>query len=308
MTGLLVVGEGMVEFKQSENGQLMQKFAGDTLNAGIYAKRWSPNTQVGYFSALGSDMFSDKMREYLASENISADAVYQTDSANIGIYAIQTDEHGERSFTYWRKDSAATQMVDLLLAAGGADQLPAADIIFFSGISLAILSDENKGRLLDILAQAKANGSKIAFDPNYRPRMWRDQSHAIEWIEKAYKLSDIALPGLDEHQDLFEQQTVEAVKNYMLQLGVSEFVIKAGKQGVYGYTAEHSACHVPFNPAPKQLDSTAAGDSFAGTYLVSRVNGQSVLSAIENADKVAREVVQHPGAIMDIELYNKAFK
>ena len=66
--------------------------------------------------------------------------------------------------------------------------------------------------------------------------------------------------------------------------------------------------HVPFNPTPTQVDSTAAGDSFAGTYLISRVNGNSVLQAIENADKVAREVVQHPGAIMNIELYNKAFK
>ncbi|WP_016955796.1 sugar kinase [Catenovulum agarivorans] len=308
MKGLLVVGEGMVEFKYSDAGELVQKFAGDTLNAGIYAKRWAPSTEVNYYTALGNDVFSGKMREYLALEQLGTQAVLATDSANIGIYAIQTDDSGERSFTYWRKDSAATQMVDLLLAAGGAAQLPDADIIFFSGISLAILSDDNKTKLLEILQQAQAKGSKIAFDPNYRPRMWRDQQHAIAWIEKAYQLADIALPGLDEHQDLFAQNSVEAVQQYMLAQGVSEFVIKAGKLGVYGFATEQSDCHVPFNPAPIQVDSTAAGDSFAGTYLMSRINGDSVNNAIINADKVAREVVQHPGAIMDIALYKQALK
>ncbi|WP_016953862.1 sugar kinase [Catenovulum agarivorans] len=308
MNRLLVVGEGMVEFKYAADGNLIQKFAGDTLNAGIYAKRWSPATDVSYFSALGSDIFSQKMRDYLAHEQITTQAVLQSSNANIGIYAIQTDENGERSFTYWRKESAATQMVDLLLASGGAAQLPTADIVFFSGISLAILTDANKSKLLEILQQVQAQGCKIAFDPNYRPRMWRDQQHAMEWIEKAYQLADIALPGLDEHQDLFSHNTVDAVKNYLLQLGTNEFVIKAGIQGVYGYSAAEDDCHVPFNPAPNQLDSTAAGDSFAGTYLVSRIIGNSVLQAINNADSVAREVVQHPGAIMDAHLYQQAFK
>ena len=307
MSGLLVVGEGMVEFKYAANGELVQKFAGDTLNAGIYAKRWAPATAVNYFTALGSDIFSKKMRDYLVQEQLGTQAVLTTNTANIGIYAIQTDEQGEGSFTYWRKDSAATQMVDLLEAAGGATKLPNADIIFFSGISLAILSEQNKVKLLDILKQVQASGCKVAFDPNYRPRMWRDKQHAIEWIEQAYQLADIALPGLDEHQDLFAQQTVEAVQTYMQEQGVAEFVIKAGKQGVYGYADKQDSCHIQFNPAAKQIDSTAAGDSFAGTYLMSRINGDSVLTAIKNADKVAREVVQHPGAIMDIEVYNQMF-
>ncbi|WAJ72298.1 sugar kinase [Catenovulum adriaticum] len=307
MSSLLALGEGMVELKLNSEQQLIHKYAGDTLNAAIYAKRWQPEIDVHFYSAVGQDMFSVQMLDYLKSENLATDSVLTTEQANIGIYAIQTDDTGERSFTYWRSASAATQMVKLLVAQGGADTLPQADCVFFSGISLAILSDEDKAGLFDVLEKLKAKGSKIAFDPNYRAKMWRNQAHAIEWIVKAYQVSDIVLPGLDEHEELFEHNSVEDVQSFMQQNGVYEYVIKAGKDGVYGFSGDES-CHVPFNPAPKQVDSTAAGDSFAGTYLISRVAKNSQVDAIKNADSVAREVVQHPGAIMDNEIYQQTFK
>ncbi len=307
MSSLLALGEGMVELKLNSEQQLIHKYAGDTLNTAIYAKRWLPEVEVFYYSAVGEDMFSMQMLDYLKSEQLNTQTILSSKEANIGIYAIQTDDTGERSFTYWRNASAATQMIKLLQAAGGVDTLPDVDCIFFSGISLAILSEEDKANLLSLLKNKREKGCKIAFDPNYRPRMWKNEDHAKEWIVKAYQASDIVLPGLDEHQDLFGHQTVEDVKNFMLEQGVSEFVIKAGKDGVYGFDGDNT-CHVEFNPAPKQIDSTAAGDSFAGTYMASRVAKQTQLDSIKNADSVAREVVQHPGAIMDMEIYQNTFK
>ncbi|WP_017446559.1 sugar kinase [Gayadomonas joobiniege] len=305
MGSILALGEGMVELKMND-GKLEHKFAGDTLNAAIYAKRWAPELDIYFYSAVGSDLFSEQMLAYLGTEDIGTDAMLTTDLANIGIYAIQTDETGERSFTYWRKDSAATRMVELLTSAGGTDKLPKADCIFLSGISLGILSDENKKTLFEMLTKLKSAGAKIAFDPNFRPRMWRNTEHAVEWIVKAYQLADIALPGLDEHEDIFGHKTVEDVRDFMQSHQVNEFVIKAGKAGVYAFSGQEE-CHIPFNPAPKQVDSTAAGDSFAGTYLASRVAGSSLVNSIKNADSVAREVVQHSGAIIDKQLYQQTF-
>lgn len=307
MVNLLALGEGMLELKFDQQGRLINKFAGDTLNAAIYAKRWSNKLTVQFFSAIGQDTFSNHMVDYLTSENINTKSLLRSLNNNIGIYAIETDEHGERSFNYWRKDSAATQMMKMLKVTGGAEALPASEIIFFSGISLAILSDEDKEYLFDVIQTMKQNGSKIAFDPNYRAKMWRDEEHAIEWFTKAFKISDIVLPGLDEQQDLFNQASVKDVKSFMFDLGVNEVIIKAGKEGVYGFNADGDNCHIAFNPAPQQIDSTAAGDSFAGTYLSSRLSGDSIEQAIINADSVAREVVQHRGAIIDEEIYNQIF-
>ncbi|KMT63826.1 sugar kinase [Catenovulum maritimum] len=307
MGSLLALGEGMVELKLDETGQLIQKFAGDTLNAAIYAKRWAPSLDVYFYSALGKDMFSEQMHHYLESESLKTDCILTSPDANIGIYAIQTDDTGERSFTYWRKESAATQMIQLLQDDGGSKRLVQADCVFFSGISLAILSESDKEQLLTVLAELKEQGCKIAFDPNYRARMWRDEAHAKEWMSKAYLLADIVLPGLDEHEDLFGHTSIQDVVDFMQQHEVAEYVIKAGKDGVYAYNQETN-CHIEFNPAPTQVDSTAAGDSFAGTYLASRVSGETLLVSIQNADKVAREVVQHRGAIVDSKIFNAKFK
>lgn len=307
MVNLLALGEGMLELKFDQQGQLVHKFAGDTLNAAIYAKRWSDKLTVQFYSAIGQDAFSHQMIQYLGSENINTDSLLISSTNNIGIYAIETDERGERSFNYWRKDSAATQMLKMLKELGGVSALPASEIIFFSGISLAILSDEDKAYLFDVIEGMRKKGSKIAFDPNYRAKMWRDEQHAIEWFTKAFEISDIVLPGLDEQQDLYHQQTVEDVKSFMFNLGVKELIIKAGKEGVYGFSCDES-CHVPFNPAPQQIDSTAAGDSFAGTFLSSRLFGDSIKQSIINADSVAREVVQYRGAIIDEGIYQELFK
>ncbi|MEI8619186.1 hypothetical protein P4S63_25420 [Pseudoalteromonas sp. B193] len=54
--------------------------------------------------------------------------------------------------------------------------LGANDWVFLVSISLAILDDESKQALLDLLASLKRQGCTIAFDPNYRARMWQSKS------------------------------------------------------------------------------------------------------------------------------------
>lgn len=306
MKSLITIGEGMAELRMGDNGELVHSFAGDTVNAAIYAKRFAPAVDVTFLSAVGEDFLSDGLFELLKKESVRTDDIVRTDIANIGIYAIQTDEHGERSFRYWRKGSAASQMMSLIGDAE-LEALPADSLIFFSGISLAILSDEDKEKLLEALAKLKANGATLAFDPNYRPALWRDEEHASTWFAKGYAIADIALPGLDEHEDLFGQKTTQDVLDYMSQFSLSELVIKCGKEGVFSYDMQGGEWHQPFNPAPKQIDSTSAGDSFAGTYFASRIKGCSIAESVANADAVARLVVQHKGAIIDVDAYNAEF-
>ena len=47
------------------------------------------------------------------------------------------------------------------------------------------------------------HGSLIAFDPNYRPRLWRDAEAARAAIAEALAVTDIALPTFPDEQTLF---------------------------------------------------------------------------------------------------------
>ena len=64
-----------------------------------------------------------------------------------GLYAIQTDAVGERSFTYWRGQSAAR---DLLRLPGSAEALARAEtasLLYLSGITLSLFDAADRDRL-----------------------------------------------------------------------------------------------------------------------------------------------------------------
>lgn len=294
---MLIIGECMLELRTDSDNRLVKSYAGDTYNSAVYAKRYFPEADIFYLTAVGKDSFSDEMLNVWAEEGVNSSYVQTSETKQIGIYSISTDEHGERSFSYWREGSAATELMQILDTNKLAkDKF---DLVYFSGITLAVYSDEDKQKLIDFIQLLRSNGAKVAFDPNYRPRMWNGNEHAIEWLEKAYACSDIVLPGLEDHEDLLGQNTRDAVQGYVGNFSVTEQVIKCGAEGVYTYDGDNNEFHLPFTPAKQQIDSTAAGDSFAGTYLAARLKGEDIQSAMAAAAGVASIVVQHRGAIVD---------
>jgi len=50
------------------------------------------------------------------------------------------------------------------------------------------------------------------------------------------------------------------------------------------------------------VDTTAAGDSFAGAYLAARLTGARAADAASAGARLAARVIQHPGAIIAPEL------
>jgi 2-dehydro-3-deoxygluconokinase len=300
----IAIGECMVELSFSAQNKLQHSFAGDTYNSLVYAKRWHNELDCYFLTGIGQDSFSTLMSKHWQQHGISDEFALTSGAHNVGIYAIKNDTNGERHFDYWRKGSAATQLMSLIEQSGSESHWPHFDLVYFSGISLGILSDDDKARFIKLVTRLKAKGSKIAFDPNYRPKMWVNKDHAIHWLEAAYSVSDIVLPGTEDHQDLLGHTSVTEIVDYCNKYDVDELIIKAGKQGMFAFDAGQAVCHVPFTPADKQLDTTAAGDSFAGVYLACRMANTPIKSSIEQASAAAGLVVQHQGAIVEHTIFD----
>ena len=300
---LLVIGECMMELS-GVGDSYRRAFAGDTYNCAVYAKRCHEDIDVQILTVIGSDPVSAAMVAQWDRDRIGHSLVLTSGTAHPGIYAIATDEYGERSFTYWRKDSAATELMSLL----GEDTCRGMErfgCLFFSGITLAILPDEDKAAFLALVAALKGQGKTIAFDPNYRAALWRDTGHARRWLTKAYQLTDIALPGLADHDEIFGHRSSDDVRTFLQDLRIDEIVLKADAAGLFGFLRDQAPVHLTTTPERNPRDTTGAGDSFAGTYLAERIVGASVADAIRSANKVASLVVQHPGAIVDPALYRE---
>lgn len=238
---LLVIGECMMELSGAGNSY-DRAFAGDAYNSALYAKRRHDDIDVQILTAVGTDPISEAMVTQWDRDRIGHRLVMTSESAHPGIYTISTDD-GERSFTYWRKDSAATELMSLM-SEDVYRETAQFNYIFFTGITLAILSDEDKAAFLALIAALKEKGKTIAFDPNYRAVLWQDAKHATHWITKAYQLADIALPGLADHREIFNHQGIEDVRTFLQDFQIKEIILKADKAGIFGYLQDQDPVHL----------------------------------------------------------------
>lgn len=65
------------------------------------------------------------------------------------------------------------------------DAVNTSDLVYLSGISIAVLDQAGRNRLWQALAHRGANGLQVAFDSNYRPKLWdtHDLAHVQSPID-----------------------------------------------------------------------------------------------------------------------------
>lgn len=283
------IGEAMVEISVfGDNTQI--GFAGDTLNTAIYMRRnISAVHQISFVTVLGNDPLSAKMLDFMRAEGVSTNYVKLDPERLPGLYAIHTADDGERSFSYWREHSAARTLFE-----EGFDDLNDFDVIYLSGITLAILSEKVRSDLLDWLS----NWSGVfVFDSNYRPKLWASKTLAKASIERAWRVCDIGLPSVDDEIALFEDETDTEVLERLSQLGIRRGALKRGAGGPISLS-DRTMNGPIFPVAPSVIDTTAAGDSFNGAYLAAVLSGVSESKALLAGHLCAIEVIGYRGAII----------
>ncbi len=299
---LAAIGECMVEATLDRAGPFAGPaklgFGGDTLNTAVYARRClSRAAQVAYVSALGDDVFSDSMLAAWQDEGLETDLVYRLAGRRPGFYAIATDEAGERRFYYWRREAAARSLLEEGRDDDLAARLQGCDLLYLSGITLAILGNRGRDRLLALLQGLRGAGTRVAFDGNHRPALWPEPAAAQAAYEAIGRLTDIALPTFDDEAALHGDESVHATAARWLDLGAGEVVVKRGAAGCVVFASEDRV-EVPGRPVETVVDTTAAGDSFNGAYLAARLLGETPAQAATRGCALAAEVIQHQGAII----------
>jgi 2-dehydro-3-deoxygluconokinase len=290
------IGECMVELTLPRGRRAARVgFAGDTFNTAVYLKRSAPELDVAYVTALGTDALSARMLAFFADEGLDTSLVERRADSVPGLYAIDVDAAGERSFTYWR-DSSAARTLFLPPAHVTPDRLAGFDLLYLSGITLAILTPEARRHLDAFLPTFRARGGQVAFDSNYRPRLWPDPADARREIGALWRLTDVGLPSLDDEMALWGDRDAEAVLARLAAGGVRRGALKRGAAGPLPIGP--SAALPPFPPAPRVVDTTAAGDSFNGAYLAALARGATDADCLAAGHAMASEVIGHPGAII----------
>jgi 2-dehydro-3-deoxygluconokinase len=296
MTRIVAIGECMVELAPAgPAGVYSMGFAGDTMNTAWYLSRLlGDKARVDYLSAVGSDTLSGQMVDFLAGSGIGTAHVARASDRTVGLYMIQLQD-GERSFSYWRGQSAARTLArdaDALDAA-----LDGADIAYASGITLAILPEEDRARLLAALARVRQAGGIVVFDPNLRPRLWDSPAQMTAAISEAAAISDICLPSFEDEAQWFHDADPAATADRYARLGVRTVVVKNGPGRILALENGAVSLHEA-TPVARIVDTTAAGDAFNAGYLAARTQDQPLTGAIRAAADLAARVVGARGALV----------
>jgi len=214
-----------------------------------------------------------------------------------GLYVITTDAGGERAFHYWRREAAVRRLASVSGSAGLRQRLAGVDLVYLSGITLAILTPRDRETLLQLLVELRAEGVRLGFDTNYRPALWRRPGEARRVFNEVGSRSDFVLPSAGDERALFGDRDARASAERWLEAGAGEVAVKDGAQPCW-FGDEREVTSLPVVNVERVVDTTAAGDAFNGAYLAARLTGAPIDTAVRRGHALARVVVQHRGALV----------
>ena len=283
----------MVELRRAHQRGWDLGYGGDMLNMAVHIARLG--CECAFLTAIGTDSFSSRALETWESEGVDCTMIVRNAQRGIGLYAIDTDAAGERSFTYWRGQSAARSLFADPLPAQTRARVRESDALVFSLISLAILPDEGRQGLLDLAGEVADHGGIVAFDGNYRPALWEDAATAARWRDAAIDVATLGLPTLDDEIALEGDASVQDVARTWG--GASETVIKLGAEGCQLADGRHVKPPAILDP----VDTSGAGDAFGAAYIAARSAGSEPAAAARAGHRLAGWVVMRRGAAPSVD-------
>lgn len=295
----LSIGECMLELSPLGADDYRMGFAGDTFNTAWYARRLLPEDwTVAYGTCLGDDAVSGRMRTFMEGAGIETATIRQVPGRTVGLYMIQL-QAGERSFAYWRGESAARCLADDPAWLDGI--LDRAGAILFSGITLAILSPEGRERFCKALSAARKAGKLVAFDPNHRPRLWDGPEDMRTGLMRGAAVADIVLPSFDEEAALFGDSGPAATIARYANAGARLVAVKNGPGPLHVWDRDGFAHAFAPPPVAEVVDTTAAGDSFNAGFLAAHLQGAPLAEAVERGMILSARVVGAKGALVNTD-------
>ena len=218
-------------------------------------------------SRLGDDEIGRQILAYINGIPLPSDCLTVQTGASTGYCLTILDASGERTFLTYAGIEKTFASEAIAPAMQGAP-----DFVYVTGYYL--LRQDTAARVLHSLRQMQQTGCPILFDPG--PLVGEI---APQQLEEMIRLASVMTPNQHEMQTIQARLGLvgDAIAS-LLQMSVQQLVLKNGAQGSIVYTKD-GQINVPSLPV-SALDSTGAGDSFAGGLIASLLQGKGIADAV----------------------------
>lgn len=270
---VLVIGEMLVEIMADSIGEgflEVQRFTGPYPSGApaIFIDQVARNgVGCSIVSAVGDDQFGRLLLDRLRASGVDVSSVKTVPMLATGSAFVRYRADGERDFIFNIVGSACSAIAD---DAGSRAAIERATHVHVMGSSL--FSPVVARLTLEAIAQVKARGGTVSFDPNSRKEMLAIPGMR-ESLEQVMAATDLFLPSGAELTLLTERSDEAGAVAELLARGVRAIVIKRGAEGA---TYHDRAGSLAVAPVPvTEVDPTGAGDSFGGTFVATWLGGAS---------------------------------
>lgn len=289
---VLTLGETMVLFDGVEGEGLVPgerfrlRVAGAESNFAIALRRLG--LDVTWVSRLGRDALGDLIEATLAAESLDLTHV-RRDDAPTGIF-VKWHEAGSSRVLYRRAGSAASRLEPGDVPDGVVER---AGLTHLTGITMA-LSGSARRTVVETARRARAAGTAVIFDPNYRPALWESPSAAGDAMRQVLPFVDWVLCGLEEGCAIFGAPTAAGLRAILLDAGAGDLAVRVGERGSVVWAGEESLL-VPPRRLERVVDEIGAGDGFAAGFAFGLLHGLAPPGCARAGNIVAARALRGTG-------------
>ncbi len=263
--------------------QIRLSTGGDAMNESSVLARLGD--RVSLLTLLGNDdmgaFLEGKCRE------LGIDLTHSVRRAGVptSINGVLVDEQGERRFVTMKNSTLRRLAPEHVLPA--VETLTGKELVSFA--SLFVSPCFGPRELETLFSRIKEKGCVLCAD------MTRCKNgESAEDLRGALQYVDYLLPNLEEAALLTGEKTPEAAASRLLACGAGNVILKLGREGGY-YAGREGRFRFPAYPHSQTLDTTGAGDTFAGSFLHGLAQELPLDACLRFASAAASICVEHAG-------------
>lgn len=264
MFDILTIGEMLIDLTQtgiSDAGiPVYTAFPGGApANVAVAAAKLGAKT--AFVGKVGSDAFGRLLVDTVKSNGVSADGMIVSEKANTTLAVVSLQENGERSFAFYRKGFADTQLSEDEISP---DLLSNTRFLHFGSVSMT--EEPSRTATFNSALRAKNMGATITYDPNYRASLWDSVDDALYQMKMPLSIVDILKISDEELPLLTGTDDPEAGTNQLTEkYGIGLVLLTLGAKGAYYRFGDRTGlCE---GVKVKVADTNGAGDTFFGAFL-----------------------------------------
>ena len=262
MNKLLSLGELLIDMlpQDSKNSAYLPIPGGAPANVAVgYAKLGG---KAAFCGGMGDDYFAKQLTNALEQYNVDTEYLFTIEGAQTAMVIVSLDESGERSFNFYRHQTA-----DLLLTNEHLKRINWDKLSTLHFCSNTLTNTAIAKTTVCALKQAKNNQKIVSFDVNLRYSLWQNSNDIEQNVHACYAYCDIVKLSRDELNFLAtqRQQSADAYLQSLLELGVKLVFLTDGPAPA---TVYHNAFTLSeAAPTITAVDTTSAGDAFIAGVL-----------------------------------------